>query len=99
MLKIVAAAIIRDGKVYSNGHQSHALIREELGDKHPYMSQLLDTEGFLTSDGSFYDRESSKLIAYNASQLKLMPHNREKWTSVWSKRKLNSHDIIWDEKK
>ena len=65
--RIVSCGIMRDGEIHK-GYRSHADIRRQLGDENPYLFKKTDTEGFITSEGLFVDRDIAKHIASAAGQ-------------------------------
>lgn len=85
--KLVAAAIIRNGKIESNGLKAHWRIRLVLGDENPTRSQLTDQEGFLTSTGRFVDRYEARRVGVESGQLS------PKWET--NEHPLFSVDVDW----
>jgi len=85
--RLKAAAIIRDGEVQERGFKSHYELRQALGDALPQTSNLMDTEGFITTTGRFVDRDEAKEVALACGQIGRM------WKG--SARKLLSSDIDW----
>lgn len=84
--RLVSAALIRDGVTHADA-KSHAEIRRRLGDSDPYVSNRNDSEGFLTSDGTFLSRLASVPYGVNSGQLV------SSWLSCG--RDLLSSDIDW----
>lgn len=84
--RLIAAAIRRDGVVYTSGggSRTHATVRRSLGDTDPYLSKRGDQEGFFTSTGRFVDRSTARMIAIDAGQIPAS-FNRE----------LLSSDVKW----
>lgn len=67
--RLIAAAIRRDGTVYSGSARTHADVRRQIGDDDIYLSKRGDTEGFFTSAGRFVDRATARMIAIDAGQI------------------------------
>lgn len=59
--KLVAVAIIRDGKTH-HGFKSHRELRQWLGDTDPAITQKGDREGFWTSTKRFVSRHEAKEV-------------------------------------
>lgn len=81
--KLIAAALMRDGAVVSQGFKEHWRIRAALGDANPYEKNPADEYGFLTSTGRFVDRREAMEIGAEAGQCQIMG------------RELLSSDIDW----
>ena len=80
---LVAAAIVRDGTIHSNGARAHYEIRHQLGDDNCSQSNPDDVEGFLSSTGRFLTRREAMVIGERAGQCRPMV------------RDLLSSDIRW----
>lgn len=67
-MRIEAAAIIHDGKVWT-GRRHHLIMRaivEKLG---PEVAPINGEQGFVTDTGKFVDREEAARIAFEAGQM------------------------------
>lgn len=84
--RLVAAALVRDGRTHSGGFKSHWEIRAALGDEDPTRRRPADLEGFLTSTGRFVDRDQAKHVGILSGQLS---HH---WKGV--SRELLSSDVF-----
>jgi len=76
MVKIVAAAIIQDGKLYTlpspaRHHDLISLIYGEIG------RRVDGRQGFVTEDGTFVDREEARRIVVKNGQCPTPCHCRE----------------------
>jgi hypothetical protein len=87
--RLKAAAILRDGKVLERGFRSHYQLRQAIDpdDPDPRMGQLGDTDGFITTNGRFVDRDEAREVALAAGQI------HPSWKTA--ARKLLSSDINW----
>lgn len=83
MERLASVGLIRNGVLHGHGVKSHARVRQSLGDKNSWVSQLADNEGFITSEGRFVDRIEAQVIALESGQ-----------TTV-AGRKMLSSDITW----
>lgn len=86
--RLTSCAIRRNGVLYGQGvpyFRSHAALRDSLGDKNPYVSNLDDEEGFVTTLQEFVTRDEAMLVALDSGQL----------SSAMS-RKMLSSDLNWD---
>lgn len=81
--RLSACAIKRDGVVHSYGFKSHSDIRQRLGDKDPYTTNISDIDGFITSIGRFVGRFEANKISSEAGQCPMLG------------RELLSSDIDW----
>lgn len=87
--RLVAAAILRDGKVMERGAKSHWELRMYLNPENYDHSTAIpgDLEGFVTSTGRFVDRSEAKLVAVASGQV------NPRWK--FAERDLLSSDINW----
>lgn len=70
--KLVAVAIVRDGVVHSKGFKEHWRLRASLDPNNfaPTEHVQGDTDGFLTSEDRFLDREQAQWVAFKAGQIR-----------------------------
>lgn len=85
-VQIVAAAIERDGTIFSSPPPArhHTLMRamdRMFGDKHNPFTP--DEQGFLGSDGRFYRREKAAKIALLAGQVASVLNGRLYSEDLW----------------
>ncbi len=66
--RLVSVALMRAGRL-EHGHNSHAKLRQQLGDANPYASTPGDQEGFYTSAGRFVTRREAAQVALGAGQI------------------------------
>ncbi len=88
MERLEAAAIIRDGQTVSRFFKSHIQVRASMGDADPEKSKRGDTEGFITSNGRFVDRQEAIKVGLASGQLNAM------WDRP-NMRDVLSSDINW----
>jgi hypothetical protein len=67
-MKITAAAIKVDGKIYTG--QRHAQIMRKIWDEDQHTDRRItqDMQGFVTEDGQFWNRYQAGAIAFKAGQ-------------------------------
>lgn len=87
--KLRAAAILRDGTVLERGFKSHYQLRMAIdpNDRDPRNPKPGDTDGFVTTEGRFVDRDEAREVAITAGQI------HPSWKTAT--RKLLSSDINW----
>lgn len=67
-MKIAAAAILRDGRLWT-GKRHHLIMRQMADELGPGIAPINDPQGFVTDDGRFVDREEAARIAFEAGQI------------------------------
>lgn len=87
--RLVAAAIMRDGKMLERGFQSHSELRAALNPEmmSPNRHVEGDIDGFVTSAGRFVDRLDARDVAITSGQIGPM------WKDAT--RDLLSSDVNW----
>lgn len=64
-----SAGIRRNGEVHGKGSRAHWQVRAALGDRDPYVKNMDDEEGFITSTGRFVTRAEAVDVGVAAGQL------------------------------
>lgn len=87
--RLKAVAILRDGEILERGFKSHYQLRQAIdADALDHRtSNPGDTDGFITTEGRFVDRDEAKDVAIAAGQI------HPSWKTA--QRKLLSSDINW----
>ena len=87
--RLVATAIMRDGKMLERGFQSHWQLRAALNPERANFNQHVDgdIDGFVTSTGRFVDRFEARDVAIASGQIGPM------WKDAV--RDLLSADVNW----
>lgn len=67
-MKIQAAAILRDGRIWT-GRRHHLIIRQMVIELGPGAKPINDPQGFTTEDGRFVDREEAARLAFESGQM------------------------------